>query len=124
MGEESNSIELTCICCPLGCPLRVQRIEEDWMVTGNTCPRGETYGKKELTNPTRTITSSIRVLGGTLPMVSVKTKEEIPKDKIADVMRAIHETKAVAPIEIGQVLIEDCEQTGVDIVATKKVAIR
>ena len=101
----------------------MQRIEDDWMVTGNTCPRGEQYGKKEMINPTRTVTSSIRVLGGTLPMVSVKTKEEIPKDKIACVMRAIHETKVVAPIEIGQVLIKDCEQTGVDIVATKNVPI-
>ena len=45
--------ELTCISCPLGCPLKVETDENGAVlqVTGNTCKRGEIYGKKEVTAP-------------------------------------------------------------------------
>lgn len=51
-------------------------------VTGNTCPRGDAYARKEVTNPTRIVTSTVKVEGGKVDMVSVKTKEDIPKGKI------------------------------------------
>ena len=77
--------ELICINCPLGCPLTVM-LEggEVVSVSGNTCPRGEAYARKEVTNPTRIVTSTVMVEGGKAAMVSVKTKEDIPKDKIFD----------------------------------------
>ena len=81
--------ELTCIRCPMGCHLTVDIDGENMTVTGNTCPRGEEYGRLEVTAPVRTVTSSVRVDGGTLPLVSVKTASDIPKDKIFDVMAEI-----------------------------------
>lgn len=75
--------ELICISCPMGCPLSVEL--EDGVVTrvtGNTCKRGEVYGTKEVTNPTRIVTSTVEVEGGTVSRVSVKTREDIPKDKM------------------------------------------
>ena len=74
--------ELTCIRCPMGCQLTVTMDGDNVTVTGNTCPRGAEYGKNEVTNPLRTVTSSVRVTGGELPLVSVKTAGEIPKGKI------------------------------------------
>lgn len=46
-------IQLTCISCPLGCPLTVETdgAGQAVSVTGNTCKRGEVYGRKEVTAP-------------------------------------------------------------------------
>ena len=114
--------ELTCIGCPLGCPLTVHMDGDEITVTGNTCKRGEEYGKKEVTNPTRIVTSSVRVNDGAIVMVSVKTASAIPKGKILDCMKEISETVVNAPVAIGDVVIADCAGTGVSIVATKNVA--
>ncbi len=111
--------ELICIGCPLGCMLTVEMEGTEVVnVTGNTCPRGKSYAEKEVTNPTRIVTSSVRVVGGDRPSVSCKTKSDIPKSKIFDVARALKEVEAKAPVRIGDVLVEDVAGTGVQIVAT------
>ena len=111
--------DLICIGCPLGCPLTVT-IEngEVTEVKGNTCPKGDAYARKEVTNPTRIVTSSVRVKGGDRVSVSCKTKSDIPKSKIFDVARALRDVEAQAPVAIGDVLLEDVAGTGVQIVAT------
>lgn len=117
-----EKIELTCIGCPMGCPLVVE-MENGAVskVTGNTCPRGDAYGRKEVTNPTRIVTSTVRVEGGTLPVVSCKTRTDIPKGKIFDVARALKTVTVPAPVTIGQVLVDNVADTGVGIIATKNV---
>ena len=120
---ETKKIELTCISCPMGCPLIVT-MEDGAVVSvpGNTCPRGDAYARKEVTAPTRIVTSTVRVTGGTLAMVSCKTRSDIPKGKIFDVVRALKDVEVPAPITIGQVLAENVAGTGVDIIATKNIA--
>ena len=113
--------ELVCIGCPLGCPLVVELDGGRITVTGNTCPRGESYGKKEVTKPTRTVTSTVRVEGGALPRVSVKTAGEVPKEKIFACMEVIRNTAVQAPVAIGDVIIPDCAGTGTAVIATKNV---
>ena len=90
-------------------------------VTGNTCKRGDVYARKEVTNPTRIVTSTVKVSGGTLAMVSVKTKTDIPKGKIFDCVRALKTVCVKAPVHIGDVILENVADTGVDIIATKNV---
>lgn len=113
--------ELTCISCPLGCPLKVELDGQGQVlsVTGNTCRRGEEYGKKEVTAPTRTVTSTVRVEGGGVPVVSVRTKRDIPKEKIFACMEEIRKAVAKAPVRIGDVIIHNVAGTGVDVAATK-----
>ena len=114
--------ELTCIGCPMGCPLIVtMEAGEVISVTGNTCKRGDVYARKEVTNPTRIVTSTVRVSGGDADMVSVKTKEDIPKGKIFECVKALKSVEVPAPVHIGDVLVKDVAGTGVDIVATKNV---
>ncbi len=114
--------ELTCIGCPMGCALLVDMTDMDNItVTGNTCPRGGEYARKEVTNPTRIVTSTVRVLGGIYNCVSVKTASDIPKDKIMECMRALKNVEIEAPVRIGDVIIENIVGTGVEIVATKNV---
>ena len=112
---------LICIGCPLGCPVTVTMDGDEINVTGNTCPRGADYARKEVLSPTRIVTSSIRVNGGTIARVSVKTKSDIPKSKIFEVMKEIQAVQVDAPVALGQVLIKDCAGTGVEIIATKTV---
>lgn len=114
--------DLICIGCPMGCMITVSMENGEVVsVTGNTCKRGDTYARKEVTNPTRIVTSSVCVTGGVLPVVSVKTKEDIPKEKIADCMKALKEVTVKAPVHIGDVLVTDVAGTGVDIIATKEI---
>lgn len=114
--------KLICINCPLGCALTVT-MQEGKIVTveGNTCKRGEIYARKELTNPTRIVTSTVRVHGGCDNMVSVKTKEDIPKEKVLDCVRALKTVSVEAPVRIGDIIMENAAGTGVSIVATKAV---
>lgn len=114
--------ELTCINCPMGCALRVE-VENGKVlaVHGNACPRGEIYGRSEVIHPVRTITSSLPVEGGDLPMVSCKTSQPVEKDKIFSVMKAMEGVHCHAPVEIGDVLIENIADSGADLVATRKI---
>ena len=75
--------ELICIGCPMGCPI-VVKMEDGKVtsVTGNTCPRGDAYARKEVTDPTRIVTTTVRVADGKVPMINVKTEHDISKDKI------------------------------------------
>ena len=115
--------DLICIGCPLGCPLHVEMTDGAVVsVSGNTCPRGDAYARKEVTHPTRIVTSTVRVEGGNKDMVSVKTRSDIPKDKIFACAKALKGVTVQAPVEIGQVILADVAGTGVDIVATKNVA--
>ena len=113
---------LICIGCPMGCMLSVTLENgEVTEVTGNTCKRGDVYARKEVTNPTRIVTSTVKVSGGTLAMVSVKTKTDIPKGQIFDCVRALKTVCVKAPVHIGDVILENVADTGVDIIATKNV---
>lgn len=113
---------LTCIGCPLGCSLVVTMENgEVTSVTGNTCKRGDVYARKEVTNPTRIVTSSVKVNGGKLKMVSCKTKEDIPKGKIFEVSNALESVVIEAPVAIGDVVLANVAGTGVDVIATKNI---
>ena len=116
---------LTCINCPMGCQLTVVTdVGEVVSVTGNTCPRGEIYAKKEVTHPTRIVTSTVSVSGGVIPVVSVKTASDIPKESIQAVMDAVSGVCVNAPVSIGDVLLENIAGTGAALVATKNVAAK
>lgn len=114
--------KLICIGCPMGCNMTVAMENGEVVsVSGNTCPRGDNYARKEVTNPTRIVTSTVRVCGGTEHMVPVKTKSDIPKDKIFDCVRALKEVEVKAPVSIGQIIVTNVAATGVDIVAAKNI---
>ena len=120
-----ESRELTCICCPLGCSLTATMEQSgEITVTGNTCPRGAEYAKTEWLDPRRVVTSTVVVTGqkeGEEAMVSVKTKQAIPKDKMMDCIRELADVSLKAPVRIGDVVITNVAGTGVDVIATKDI---
>lgn len=117
--------EYTCIVCPRGCRLKAEKVMENGQevikVTGNFCPRGARYATEEMTCPMRTVTTSVYVEGGTVRMLSCKTDDTVPKEKIGQVLREAASFKAKAPVRIGDVLIENVAGTGRSLVATRSV---
>ena len=115
--------ELICIGCPLGCNLTVEMDGGQVVsVNGNTCKRGDDYARKELTDPRRIVTSTVPVAGGNLPVVSVKTASDIPKEKIRECLCALKGVTLTAPVQLGDVIVENMADTGVDVIATKSIS--
>jgi CxxC motif-containing protein len=110
-------MKLVCINCPRGCELEAEVLDGEVKVSGQACPRGETYAKDELTNPTRMVTGLVKVAGTRRPL-PVKTRTAVPKGKISDVTNLLANTTVLPPKRIGDVIVENVCCTGIDIVAT------
>ena len=110
--------ELTCIICPKGCNIKVE-YEKDIVknIEGNTCKRGYDYAFSELTNPVRTITSTVKLEDGR--MLPVKTDKPISKKLISKCMNEINKITVRAPVKEEQVIIENVLNTDCNIIATK-----
>ena len=112
--------DLICIVCPRGCHLHV---DKDLNVTGNFCPRGAAYGKQEVTNPTRVITSTVRIENALLPLCPVRSNGAIPKGKLFEAMKEIDKISLKAPVKIGDVVIHNLVGSGVDLIATRDMPV-
>lgn len=117
---------LTCIMCPRGCSLEAVLEQEDkkdviLKITGNACPKGEQYVRQEIERPMRNIATSILVEGGELPLASVRLTSPIPKGRIFDVMEEIRKIRCTAPVEEGNVVIDNVLGLGADVIVTKTV---
>lgn len=120
--QEKQQREMTCIVCPVGCTLTAKNASDGSVqISGNKCPRGAAYGQKELTNPTRIVTSTVRVAGKKDAVIGVKTASDIPKGKIMECMKELQEVEVTPPVKIGDVVLENVADTGVNIVATRGI---
>ncbi len=118
-----KTIEMPCITCPMSCHLKAELDENKQVlsVTGNTCPRGEAYAKAELTNPVRTVTSTVKIENGTEKRLPVITKGQIPKDKMLEVMAVIHKTRVCAPVKENDIIVKNICNLDIDLVASRSV---
>lgn len=120
--DMDKTVKMTCICCPIGCSLEVSTDSSGCVsVAGNKCPRGAAYGEKELTNPTRIVTSTVRIKGLKDKVVSVKTSSDIPKDKIFDCIAALAKIQVELPVKVGDVILKNVAETNADIVVTRTI---
>ena len=111
--------EITCIVCPRGCRMTANIQAERITVTGHSCNRGEKHAVAEILHPVRSLTSIVRVSNRRDTMVSVKSADPIPKEEMFAIMERIHATTVEAPIEIGDVILDNI--CGTKIVATKQI---
>ena len=112
--------ELVCIVCPRGCRLKVDE-ENGYSVTGNSCPRGAEYGRNEISHPTRVITSTVRIQGGLYPRCPVKTDRAVAKEKMLEIMKKLNAIDLTSPVHIGEIVLENCDGEGANIVVTKNL---
>ncbi|MFR5602054.1 MAG: DUF1667 domain-containing protein [Lachnospiraceae bacterium] len=117
--------EFTCIVCPNGCQIQAQ-VENGEIVSmeGAACKRGEAYVHQELTDPRRTIATSVSVKGGILPLASVRLTSPIPKDRIFDAMEEIRTHTLTAPVQAGDVVIHGLLGYDCDVIVTKHVPVQ
>lgn len=114
--------EMICIGCPMGCSLSVEYVGKTIQsINGNRCKVGLEYAEKECFNPERTLTTTVRVRNGHLPLVSVRTNKPLPKDRIFDTMNMLAKIEVEAPIKIGETIVQNVFDTNVSIVATKNI---
>lgn len=112
--------ELICIECPRGCNLIVDE-QNDYKVTGNKCNRGAIYGKNEVTNPQRMISSTVKINGAIYSRLPVVTSDYVPKEFLFKIMFELNEVSVNSPVKMGDVIIKNVCGLNVDIIATKNM---
>lgn len=114
--------ELTCIVCPIGCRLTVDRKDDGSLeVHGNRCKRGAAYAEEEFRDPRRMVTGTCAISNGDFVRLPVRSSESVPVDDIAPFLNAMYRLDVNAPVRCGQVIASDLAGTGIDLVATMSV---
>ena len=109
-----------CICCPAGCHLTVTLADDgEIQVNGNNCPRGDIYARQELRDPRRTVTATVAAAGDPHCRIPVKSSEPVPLALIDGLLAELYTLAVPLPVTMGQSLLPDYRQTGIDIVATR-----
>lgn len=114
-----KSVEKICIQCPAGCHLTITGENGNYEVTGNNCPRGKVYALNEMTDPRRTVTASVPVHSEITPCLPVKTDAPLPMRMISELLQKIYQMRLELPAQAGMVLIQNYENTGINVVLTR-----
>ena len=121
----NKTVELTCVVCPAGCKMTAELDENGRVVSvcGNTCPRGKTYAESEITNPVRTLTSTVvaRKKTGETVMLPVRTSDPIPRGAMPEAMNLIRRMTVDAPLKVGDILVRDFVAEGIHLISCKSV---
>ncbi|MFH1693202.1 MAG: DUF1667 domain-containing protein [Bacillota bacterium] len=112
--------KMICIACPIGCHLT---IDDNLHVEGNICAKGEKYAIEEVTHPTRILTTTVKTISQTTPRLSVKSKDPLPKELIFEALNLLNDIIIENNVKIGDIVVRDILNTGIDMVATKNVSI-
>ena len=127
----TNTIEtlrFNCTTCPSECLLTVEverdadgAVAEVHSVIGNSCPRGDTFARQELTCPMRVLTTTVAVSGGDETLLPVRTAEAIPLELHAQAMDLIRDLVVKAPIRMSDVVLPNLLDTGSDLIASMDI---
>jgi len=120
MGKDLH--EVICILCPMGCKITVETKNGEIIKVENAgCKRGRDYSIQEIKFPVRDFFTTVRVKGGKIPVLSVRSTGPVPKDMLMVCASELAKKVVPAPIKIGDVIMKNILNLGVDIVATKDV---
>lgn len=113
---------LTCIVCPNSCKMEAE-IDADGnlKLKGNKCERGRSFAFNELTNPMRTLTTTVKTSFSQKPFLPVRTEGEIKKRDIPSVMETLKDFVLDKPVSCGDIIIENIDNTGCNIIATSSI---
>lgn len=124
----TETLQFNCTTCPSECLLTVEvergtdgAVVEVRSVTGNSCPRGDTFAHQELTCPMRVLTTTVAVSGGDEVLLPVRTAEAIPLALHAQAMNLIRSLVVNAPIHMGDVVLEDLLDTNINLIASMDI---
>lgn len=118
-----NSIKKTCICCPIGCELIIKEDKSEpngYSVKGYSCRRGKEYGIKEMTEPNRVLTGTIKIKNSNISRLPVKTSAPISNNKIGEYLSSFNDIEVSAPIKRGEVVYKNLLGSNIDLIALRK----
>ena len=118
-AEEGEGAEIVCIACPIGCRLSVEVRREEIQVSGNSCPKGELYGREETLSPRRVVTGVVRTASRLFSYAPVRTDAALPRALVGALMEALAAGKATLPVRMGDRFLSDFQGTGVNLVFTR-----
>lgn len=103
--------ELVCTCCPNGCSLTaVTNAKGKLVITGAICSRGVSFGLSELTDPRRTLTTTVRLKNGAYPLVAVRSAEPVKRTDLRRLVAGLRSVTLTAPVRCGdKVQFNDAE---------------
>jgi len=116
--------KLYCITCPAGCQLTVVGSGLDIVVEGNKCDKGREFAKHEMDNPSRTLTTTVRTKFPGVPVISVRTNGEIPRDKLMEAMKELSEVMVETELNCGDTVLENVADTGVNVIITSAALMK
>jgi len=120
---EPEKKTIVCIGCPSGCEIEVTETDYALKFEGNTCKKGEEYAIEEFKDPKRILTTTLQVENGILPLIPVRSDNPLPKAKLFDCMEYLSTLKVTAPIKMGQILVENILQLGINIIASRDLEL-
>jgi len=124
--NHTNATEKICISCPIGCHLHIEWTDEastKYMISGNGCKRGIDYGENEMRHPMRMATTTVRINGGRVARLPVKTSKPIPKDLVESFCRFVETLEIQAPIGLGEVVVKNIFDSGADVIACRTIEV-
>lgn len=113
-----------CIVCPMSCHLEVEEINGKISVTGNSCPRGAAFGKQELVEPMRMLTTTVRIKQALYPLLPVITSTNVSKAKLFAIIEACKTVQVTAPIKVNQIIVKNIADSGADLIASRSMERR
>lgn len=118
---EPEKKTIVCIGCPSGCEIEVTQIDDTLKFEGNTCKKGEEYAIEEFKDPKRILTTTLQVENGILPLIPVRSDKPVPKNRLFDCMEYLNDIKVTAPIAMGQILVENILELGINMIASRNL---
>jgi CxxC motif-containing protein len=110
--------EITCIVCPNGCKLSVEKENGEYIIKGHKCKRGITFAIQEMEDPRRTLCTTVKTCFKEIPRLSVRTDGEIQKHLIEPLMQLLRKTEVKEPVTVGEIIEENVFDSGVNVIAT------
>lgn len=115
--------KLICTVCPKGCEIII--LEKDGgkhEIYKNKCEKGKEYVLQEIKNPLRIFTTTVKVKGGNLSRIAVRSKEPVPKDIVVKLIKPLRKIEVTAPINKGDIIVKNILGLDIDIVASRSIS--
>ena len=121
MVHETKKHKVLCIVCPEGCEMEVTDVNGELTFPKGVCRRGQDYAHQEIVNPCRVLTTTVRLNGGDVNMLPVRTSDPIPKQLLTEAMQQIASITTTAPVNIGDMICDDIAGTGIALHACRTI---
>lgn len=108
---------ITCLICPNGCNLKQSATGD---IEGNLCEKGIEFFKDEIINKKRSITSTVKIKNSK-DRLPIKTSKPLEFKYIYEAVNIIDNMEVSSPVKMGDIIIENILNTGVNIVSCRDI---